>query len=145
MLRSSQVIVQGRRMSHTRISRRGAAAVELALLLPVLAFLFVAIVDFGRVFYYSQTVENAARAGALYLSDDDAVATSPYATVTDAALADASNLNPQPTVASSGGTDASGNPYVRVTVTWTFHLLVNYPGIPGTVTLARTVQMRKVQ
>jgi Flp pilus assembly protein TadG len=132
-------------MSHTRISRRGAAAVELALLLPVLAFLFVAIVDFGRVFYYSQTVENAARAGALYLSDDDAVATSPYATVTDAALADASNLNPQPTVASSSGTDASGNPYVRVTVTWTFHLLVNYPGIPGTVTLARTVQMRKVQ
>ena len=134
-----------RRISRKCTSRRGAAAVELALLLPVLLFLFVAIIDFGRVFYYSQTVENSARAGALYLSDDDAIATSPYANVTAAALADASNLSPQPTVASSNGTDASGNPYVRVTVSWSFHLIINYPGIPGTVSLARTVQMRKVQ
>ena len=137
--------IQRRCIGRTGISRRGAAAVELALLLPVLLFLFVAIIDFGRVFYYSQTVENAARAGALYLSDDDAVATSPYANVHDAALADASNLSPQPAVASSNGTDASGNPYVRVTVSWSFHLLINYPGIGGTVNLARTLQMRKVQ
>ena len=137
--------VQNRRVRRRCTSRSGAAAVELALLLPVLLFLFVAIIDFGRVFYYSQTVENAARAGALYLSDDDAVATSPYVNVTAASLADASNLNPQPTVVSSNGTDAAGNPYVRVTVSWSFHLIINYPGIPGTVSLARTVQMRKVQ
>src|SRR5512141_2600269 len=98
--------------------RRGAAAVEFALVSPILLFLFVITLDFGRVFFYSQTVENAARAGALYLSDDATIATSPYANVTQAARADASNLSPAPTVSSSSGTDADGNPYVRVTVTW---------------------------
>jgi Flp pilus assembly protein TadG len=124
--------------------RRGAAAVEFALLSPILLFLFVIVVDFGRVFFYSQTVENAARAGALYLSDDAKVATSPYANVTAAALADASNLSPAPTVASSTGTDADGHGYVRVTVTWTFRLVTRLPGVPATLNLVRTVQMRKV-
>ena len=124
--------------------RRGAAALEFALLSPILLFLFVIVLDFGRIFFYSQTVENAARAGALYLSDDATVATSPYANVTAAALADASNLSPAPTVASSSGTDADGNDYVRVTVTWTFKLVTRLPGVPATLNLSRTVQMRKV-
>jgi Flp pilus assembly protein TadG len=43
--------------------RRGAATVELAVLLPVIAFLFVIAVDYARVFYYSQVIENCARQG----------------------------------------------------------------------------------
>lgn len=129
---------------HRRNGRRGAAAVEFALLAPILLFLFVIVLDFGRIFFYSQTVENAARAGALYLSDDATVARSPYANVTAAALADASNLSPAPTVSSSTGTDADGHGYVRVTVTWTFRLVTRLPGVPATMNLARTVQMRKV-
>lgn len=131
------------RVVHVSKSRRGAAAVELALLSPMLLFLFVIVVDFGRIFFYSQTVQNAARAGAIYLSDDVAKASSPYANVTAAAVADASNLSPAPTVASSTGTDAAGNPYVRVTVTWTFRFVMRLPGVPATLNISRTVQMRK--
>lgn len=123
-------------------SRRGAAAVELAVLLPFLAFLFVIAVDFARIFYFSQTLENCARNGALYASDPTLAAQSPYTSVTQAALADATNLSPQPTVTSGSGTDASGNAYVTVTVSWTFTTVTNYPGVPSTVNLSRTVQMR---
>ncbi len=52
-----------------RRSRRAAAALELALVLPILAFLLVVIVDFCRVHYYSVTLSNCARSGALYASD----------------------------------------------------------------------------
>jgi len=72
--------------------RRGAAAVELALLLPLLAVLFGMGVDFARVFYFSQIVENGARNGALYASDPKAAANNLYANVQAAALADAANL-----------------------------------------------------
>jgi Flp pilus assembly protein TadG len=44
----------------------GGALVELALVLPVLILVFVGTVDFGRVFYASQSLTNAARAGAQY-------------------------------------------------------------------------------
>ena len=44
----------------------GGALVELALVLPVLILVFVGTVDFGRVFYASQSLNNAARAGAQY-------------------------------------------------------------------------------
>jgi Flp pilus assembly protein TadG len=41
--------------------RRGAAIVELAILLPLLVFLFVIGTDFARSFYYSLTVANRRR------------------------------------------------------------------------------------
>jgi Flp pilus assembly protein TadG len=122
-------------------ARPAAAAVELAVLLPVLAFLFVIAVDFGRIFYYSQVVENCARQGALYASDSKAPAAALYSSVQQAALADAPNLSPQPTVTSANGTDGSGNGYVTVTVSWTFQTITSYPGVPN-VTLSRTIQMR---
>jgi Flp pilus assembly protein TadG len=122
--------------------RRAAATVELALLAPFLAFLFVAVVDYARVFYHSLTVANCARNGALYASDPVAAAESPYRSVQDAALADATNLSPTPTVTWTNGTDPSGNPYVEVTVTHAFQTVVNYPGIPQTTTITRTVRMR---
>ena len=46
--------------------RRGAAAVELALLLPVLVFCSMMTVDFARVAYVQVTLQNCARNGALY-------------------------------------------------------------------------------
>lgn len=127
------------RASH---ERRAAAAVELAVLLPVLIFLFVIAVDFARIFYYSQVIENCARQGALYACDPKAPANNLYDGLDDAALADASNLSPQPTVSSATGTDGAGNAYVAVTVTWQFQTITNLPGVPNNVTLSRTVQMR---
>ena len=122
-------------------SRRGASTAEFAILLPLLAYFFVIAVDWGRIFYYSLTVENCARNGALYGCDPFNPAQSTYASISDAALADAANLQPQPTVTSTNGTDSSGNAYVEVTVSWTFASLTNFPGVPSSTNITRTVRM----
>src|SRR4029077_17550677 len=85
--------------------RPGAATVELAVLLPFLVFLFVLAVDWARVFYYSVIITNSARQGALYAGDPLAQSQSPYTSVSDAALADASDLQPSPTVTTNSGVD----------------------------------------
>lgn len=121
--------------------QRGAAVVELAVLLPLLIFLFVISVDFARVYYFSVTLTNCARAGALYASDPTTASESPFANVTEAALADATNLSPAPTVASTEGTDQYGQRYAEVTVRHTFRTLTGFPGVPNEVNLARTVRM----
>jgi Flp pilus assembly protein TadG len=125
-----------------RERRQAGAAVELAVLLPVLALTMVISLDWARVFYYSVAISNAARQGAIYASDSVAAANSPYANVEQAALADTSDLNPQPTVSSTSGVDGSGNPYVEVTVAWTFSTITKYPGIDAPVKISRTVRMR---
>src|SRR5262249_34169362 len=83
-----------------RGSRRGIAAVELALLLPVLAFLLVATADFARVFYYGMALDSCARNGALYGRITTGDIPSQYASAQAAALADASanGLTPAPSV-----------------------------------------------
>jgi hypothetical protein len=109
-------------------------------------FIFLLAVDWARVFYYSVVITNCARQGALYESDPVGMAQSPYTTVTDAALADAPDLQPPPTVTTTSTSpplvDAAGNPYVDVTVTWQFVTVTNYPGIGSGVTLNRTVRTR---
>ena len=127
-----------------RVSRRytrGAAVVELAVTLPLLAFLFVISVDFARVYYYSVTLTNCARAGAMYASDPATQSESPFASVHAAALSDASNLSPPPTVSSSSGVDASGKAYVEVSTAYTFTTITGFPGVPNQVNLVRTVRM----
>jgi Flp pilus assembly protein TadG len=115
--------------------------VELALLAPFLAFIFLIAADFGRVFYYSITLENAARRGALYGSLDAAhsVDTSGIQT---AALTDATDISPAPTVTSKVGTDSNNDATVEVTVNYTFQSITNYPGIPNLTNLSRKVSMR---
>jgi Flp pilus assembly protein TadG len=44
--------------------RRGQSLVEMAMVLPVLAFLTFGLLDFGRAYYYQVAVTNAAREGA---------------------------------------------------------------------------------
>jgi Flp pilus assembly protein TadG len=123
------------------VKRRGVAAIELAILLPFMAFVFVIGVDYARIFYYSLTVTNCARAGARYGSDPQLAARSPYSSIAQAAQAEAPNLSPAPGVSSTTGTDGSGNPYVEVTVTYPFQTVTNFPGVPNQTTLTRTVRM----
>jgi Flp pilus assembly protein TadG len=120
--------------------RKGVAALELAVLLPFLAFLFVIAVDWSRLFYCSLTVENCARNGAMYLSDPYNTTLSPYPTLTAAALADASNITPQPTVSSASGSDGGGS-YVDCTVSYTFQTVTNFPGVPSSNPIVRTVRV----
>ena len=50
----------------TRSRERGAALVELAIALPLLAVILVGTIDFGRAFRLAMVVTSAARAGAQY-------------------------------------------------------------------------------
>jgi Flp pilus assembly protein TadG len=129
-----------------RTLRPGSSAVELALLLPLLGMLFLVTVDFARLYYHYTIITNCARNGALYASDPVAAAESPYLTLQAAAQADAklNNLNPLPSVNSTNGTDSAGNPYVEVTVSYSFATISNYPGLSNPINLTRTVRMRVV-
>ena len=129
--------------SASRRARRGVAAVEFAVLLPFLCFAFVVTVDFCRVFYYSITVSNCARNGALYGSADGAHALDTSG-IRAAAEKDASSLDLQKlNVASS--TNGGGVPtYVDVTVTYPFTTITRYPGVAGEMILRRTVRMQVV-
>jgi Flp pilus assembly protein TadG len=51
-------------MKARRNEQRGAAAVEFALVLPVLLLVVLGTIDWGWYFYVSQVVTNAAREGA---------------------------------------------------------------------------------
>ena len=146
-------------MPRKQRARPAAAAVEFAVLAPFLAFLFVIAVDWARVFYYSIAVRNCARNGALYLSQKQSAKTtsSPYtdsgyvnlyvssaSPVTAAALADAPNLAPTPTVTSASGSDGYG-PYVEVTVSYPFQTLTNFSVgnflVPSSTNVTSTVRM----
>ena len=146
-------------MPRKQRARPAAAAVEFAVLAPFLAFLFVIAVDWARVFYYSIAVRNCARNGALYLSQKQSAKTtsSPYtdsgyvnlyvnsaSPVTAAALADASNLTPTPSVTSTSGSDSYG-PYVEVTVSYAFQTVTHFSVatfvVPSSTNVTSTVRM----
>jgi Flp pilus assembly protein TadG len=125
--------------------------VELALLLPFLMFAFIAAVDFSRAFYYTLTINSCARSGAIYGSQSTTYAAQ-TANIQAAALAEASTLSPAPTVDTPVlGNDSAGNPYIQVTVHYSFQTIGVYPttanpytlvGFSDPLTLTRTVQMR---
>lgn len=119
--------------------RRASATVELAVLLPFLMFMFVVTIDYCRVFYFSIILANCARNGAVYGSDPYTAAnmSAPYNSVEVAALADATDLSPQPTVQTTYGSN-----YVEVSVSYPFKTLTSYPGIPAQIDLKRTVRMQ---
>jgi Flp pilus assembly protein TadG len=118
------------------------AAVELAVFLPLLVFLGLIACDFSRLFYAWVMLNNCARNGALYANTSSIAAGTPYSSTTAAAQANwGTNLSTAPTVSTASGTDANGYPYTAVTVSYTFTTLVNYPAIPNSVTLSRTVRM----
>src|SRR5262245_16575189 len=99
-----------RRANRTPV-RPGAALVEFAILLPILMFLFLAGVDFARIYYFSTTLTNCARNGAQY-GCLDLTHAQDTAGIQAAALADTTNLSPAPDITSQTGTDDAGNPFV---------------------------------
>jgi len=119
--------------------RRGSAAIELAVWLPLLVFVLIVAIDFCRLFFDYTIITNAARNGALYAI---APTKSPYNSVQDAALADANDLSPAPTVLPpTYGTDGQGNQTVSVTVQYQFNMISTYLGFSN-VPLSRQVTMR---
>jgi Flp pilus assembly protein TadG len=138
-------------MKRSRTTRRGAATVEMAVLLPFIVFLCVIAADWARLWYYTINIEACARAGALYAADPAWAAQSPYPTMADAAKAEAPYLTSDPNLTVSGPTaiTVNGRPGVRVTATYSYSTLTNFSwmttfGVQPTQTLTRTVDMRLV-
>src|SRR5262245_7927687 len=132
-------------------ARRGAAAIELAVILPLFLLLTFGAIDFGRFAARAIAVDNAARAGAGY------GIVHPYTTGTQATWANAmkqavtdemqsmfdsrfgsSNL----TVSYLLSNDTGSRWRIRVTVTFPFRTTITWPGIPHQFNITQSVEMR---
>ena len=121
-------------------SERGAAAVEFALLLPILVILLGGIVDYGRYFFAQIQLANAAREGArAAIVQADPVArgntaggaTPGWITMTTA------NVSP-----STGCTGASPtNVTVTTNATFRFFFVNFLPGVPSSTTITANATM----
>ena len=140
-----------------RNRRLGGALLELAVSVPVLMLIVWGTVDFGRAFYYSVTVSNAAETGAFFGSQD-LFYSGRHSQSSAAATQDASDVGTVtvtsdrvclcPNGASvncvTGNCTGYGAPrvYARCNVERTFNTLVNLPDIPDLFTVRRRVFMR---
>jgi len=141
-------------------SERGTSLVELALLLPVLGLLLLGVIDFGRAYYLSIEVQNAAEAGALYGSQN----ITDTAGMQSAATTDASDVPGMTATASVGCECSDGSSsqspcpatppscavnvvnYAQVTTsasyTPLFHTWI-IPGLPASITLHGSAKVRQ--
>ncbi len=130
----------------------GAAAVELAVVLPMVLLLTFAAVDLGRVVHAYLAVSNAARAGAGYGSMHEFTAyTRPSwesqirSTIEDEmqGLHGFSAANLQSTYTTT--TDSDGLFQVQVTVSYPFSTVIAWPGVPSQISLSHKVEMRQIR
>lgn len=145
----------------------GQSLVEFVLLLPVLCLLILGAIDFGRAYYVSIEVSNAALAAASYGMRNPTNTTG----ITDAANNDAADIsggvNPvvtngcecsdypvgpqytvaqcQATVAPTCTSPATLVNYVKVTTSATYTTLIPWPGIPSSFALSGSARMRTIQ
>ncbi len=145
----------------TATDERGAAAVEFALILPLLVLMLVGIMDMGRMVYIRSILESAARAGAqAAFADPGATATIEAAvqtaalaggvTVTSVTAPEACRCSDASSVDCATGTCATGSVhhYVTVTTTKAYTPMVNLANLPFglgidlTTTLTAKVVMR---
>lgn len=134
-------------------SQHGSAAVELAMVTPLLVLLVLGAYDFGRAFYTAMAVTGAAHAGAQYgaqsVSKAQDSAGMQAAAVTHApgmgitAVASRECRCADGTVQACTYTGCGTlKVYAKITTTKTFATAVNYPGIPSSLVITRTAQIR---
>lgn len=95
-------------------SERAASLVELCVVLPILGFLLLGVIDFGRAYYLGVEVQNAAEAGALYgtqnLTDITGMqnaATGDMSDVTSSVASGAKDVSATPTATATNGCECS--------------------------------------
>lgn len=154
----SQWLVRIVRGDKRRLRRDGgSAAVEMALVTPLLVGLLLSAFDFGRVFHYAVSVTGAAHAGAQWGSTSTANSqnTSQMRTIAESHAPGLGVTASATTICRCGNGTATPSPqacnvgcvgtlrmYASVTATRTFTTTVNYPGIPSTIVITRTAQLR---
>jgi Flp pilus assembly protein TadG len=154
MFRPSSVV---RRILRFRKSETGNAMIELAVALPLLVLIAIGVTDYGRVYFTSIAVANAARAGAEWGAQDQGTSVNQNAIKSFAQLdgAEAGTItfasqtifkcNDGSVVTNTSTCPGYGVPqvYIQVTATKILPLLMNYPGLPTSVTIARTATFRE--
>lgn len=127
-----------------RSTRRGAVAVELALLLPLLMFLAVIGVDYARIFSRAIVIESASRNACYWAAQhpDKAVDDAGIRAVAMRDLTEFTSGGVTPTVTILRYTGADGFAHVKVTITVTFTTVTDYPGVPRQTELSRSTDMR---
>src|SRR5258708_3098749 len=140
----------------SRKAQNGSAIVEFALVGTVMLLLFFGVADFSRLFYDSIEVVNAAAAGAHYGAFNSGALDSSNSAdstgIINAAKAEAPELNGltvNPTTVCQDDTGATAlcsasgaYKYVSVNTAYTFQTLLQYPLIPSSVPISKTVTFR---
>jgi Flp pilus assembly protein TadG len=132
--------------------------VELAVVVPVLVLLLIGAADYGRFFFTSIAVANAARAGAEYGAQDKAFAYGPSTNITNFAKQDGAEAGTitvnsvvvcrcpdESTVTClTGVCSGYGEPraFVEVTASKTVNLILPYPGVPNNILISRKAVFR---
>lgn len=138
----------------------GGAAVELAVMAPILILLCLGVIEIGRYENVSIKMVNAARAGVQY-GAQSLVTASNDAGMQQAALADGENASGLSAIAThicqcsdgSASTCLSSDcpaplhriVWVKVTTTGSFNSLLSVPGIPSSIAVGSTAVMRSLQ
>lgn len=130
--------------------RRGGAAVEFALVLPVLMTLVLGVVDFARIYSASMALHSAARVGAeqgathrltplTQVAWENRVRTTVIDAMQCAPQFDSAKL----TINTASSTNIAGQLGIEVSTEYPFQTIVNWPGLPSTVTLRSRVVMEQ--
>ena len=137
----------------------GSSFVELALLMPLFSLLVLSSVDFARALYLEIEIAGAARAGAIYGSQNPTDKTGmkttaqddapdvPNVTVATPTYACECAIGPSSTYSANCTTSptCTGNNkvyVVTVTVTGTYTPLFPWPGIPSSMSFSSSASMR---
>lgn len=137
--------------------KTGSAAVEFALIAPLLAGALVGMVDLGIGLYEKMEVANAAQAGAQYAVAKGYNSSAIETAVTSASSLSAISATPAPAescgcsngtslvAASCGSTCASGavaGTYVTVSAQAQYSTIFSYPGLASPMTLSAQAVVR---
>src|SRR5215475_2678139 len=132
------------------VSRRGTAATEFAIVLPMLMLFALGGADFGRIAFYSDVVSNAARVGAEVGGTRRFTADTRAAWETKIQTAITEEMQHLPkfdagrlTSTISTQTDSDGIVRVIVDVSYPFATVVNWPVLPHEVKLHEHVHYRQ--
>lgn len=128
---------------------------ELVVVLPILILIAIGVIEYGRVFYTSVAVANAARAGAEWGARTNVNAGNP-AGIAGFTQLDGAQSGPltidsirnvcrcDAGIVSCTSTCVDGDPrgYVTVGASKVVPFLMKYPGIPASITVSRTATFR---
>jgi hypothetical protein len=151
---------RSRACTRHRPTERGQSLLEMALILPVLLLLLIAVFEIGRFAYYSIEVTNAARAavqyGAQSLADSKDIVGLRLAALNDAPDVPGLTVSSTDLCACSEAPSAfvacpalgcSGHPvvFIQVDTSASVTPLFHYPGLPTSLTANGRATMRVAQ